>query len=97
MRPIFVGDVLAAARAVAAVEMDERKELCKALFRQAEIADRYTRRVGKPHLDWGRGTLRESAASAPQKGGNSLDEPEFCDCLIVVLEQVRKRPRNSHL
>lgn len=97
MRAVFYGDVCATVRALLVVQSDQRGAACKRIFKEADIADRFVRRLGKVHPHWGAGTLRDAAqnrALAPDPG---FDDPDFLDCLSLVLDELRKRPRSPSL
>lgn len=66
MRPIGLGDLTAAAGALAAVPHGRRAALMAILLAEAETADRFRRRHGRPHPAFGNGTLMAAALARPQ-------------------------------
>ena len=97
MRAIYYSDVTAAARALCSVASYQRADLCKQMIREADIADRFTRRLGKAHLVFGRGTLHETAtlrACVPEPG---FDDQDYCASMVQVLELLCLRPRSAHM
>lgn len=66
MRPVGLGDLSAAAGALAAVAPARRAGLMAILIAEAETADRFRRRHGRPHPDFGNGTLMAAALARPQ-------------------------------
>lgn len=97
MRPTTYVDVLYAARALKAVPLSQRGKLCSRILQEAEAADRYTRRLGKVHPIWGRGTLAEAAAGHHLVVEFGLDDYDDFICIIQVLQHLAARSRNRHL
>lgn len=85
MRPILHSDLSTAARALLCVSSTARPELMSQLVQEAQCADRYTRRLGKPHPRWGNGTLASAAARYVLADEPPMDSSEYCRCLIIVL------------
>ena len=89
MRPVLIGDVIAVAR-VLLTQSDARWPACvDRLLWQADVADRYRRRLGKPHAAWGNGSLMATAAAEPR----IADEPFLADirylrALACVLDRL---------
>jgi hypothetical protein len=81
-----------AARSLLHVPQVERANLCARLLSEADIADRYTRRLGKSHPLWGRGTLREVSGRRSVAAERACNDPEYCACLIMVLAGISDRP-----
>ncbi|WP_425101189.1 hypothetical protein [Tropicibacter sp. S64] len=92
MRPVLHGDVSAAARVLLMVPACAREALARRLVTQAEAADRYRKRLGKAHPFWGNGTLMAAALGwgrlPPER---RLDDPDFAECFVAVLEALRGR------
>ncbi|MEW9918555.1 hypothetical protein AB2B41_03000 [Marimonas sp. MJW-29] len=97
MRSVHVSDVLAVARALRAVPEAQRQGLCAEMIREAELADRYMRRLGKPHPHWGNGTLRDTARRRPMGDALCFDDPQSCRCMAAVMHGLGIRPRSAHL
>lgn len=85
MRPLLLSDVSVAARVLLPVPEAAREDLCRALLRQAEFADRYTRRLKKPHPVWGNGTLLAAASGHRTGAERGLDDAEYRMCFQIVL------------
>lgn len=66
MRPIGLGDLMAAAGALAAVAPPARAALMARLLAEAAAADAFCRREGRIHPDHGNGTLMAVALACPQ-------------------------------
>ncbi len=86
MRPVLHGDVVAAARALLAVDIGTRPRLMRRMIAQASWADRFRRVSGKVHPFWGDGSLEVVAAGHAQKAEPFLDQPDYCECMIAVFE-----------
>lgn len=84
MRQVFHSDVTAAARAMLQVPRAGREALCRRMIQEADCADRYTRRMGRPHRDMGNGTLLAAARMRPLADEPHLGDEEYCRCLEMV-------------
>lgn len=88
MRPILHGDVTAAARALLLVPETAREALCRRMIEEADFADRYAKRLGRPHRLWGNGTLMAAARARPLAEEPALGEERYCRCLELVFRQL---------
>ncbi|GGG64206.1 hypothetical protein GCM10011415_08420 [Salipiger pallidus] len=91
MRPVLPGDVSAAACALLLERSGQRWQVARKMVCEADAADRYRRRIGRTHPQWGNGTLRSAALARGTGPERRLDDPEYIDCLILVLEALRRR------
>ena len=91
MRPVLVSDLITAARAVLASKPTLRTELALQLIKEADFADRYTRRFGRPHAVFGDGTLSSAARKQPLADEPTLDNTSFCECVELVVRQLIAR------
>lgn len=85
MRHIGIADLYHAARAVQAVPPSKRERFCRELLWRAHVADKYVKRLGKLHPEWGDGSLRAAALAQihmNQSGRVSLD---LRGCMSTVL------------
>lgn len=62
MRPLQPADLEAAVRALLAAAPERRGALAAQIVKDAQMADRYRKRLGRAHPDWGTGTLMSAAA-----------------------------------
>lgn len=97
MRAVHLADVMAAAQVLVTVPGSERVELRDRMLREAEIADRFTRRLGRLHPRWGNGTLKDVARRRAAGVASRLDDPVYCEAMILVLLGIQRRPRAVHL
>lgn len=97
MRTVLISDIRALAAVLLAVPEAARQTLCRRVVGQAEWSDRYMRRCGRPHPDWGNGTLLDAAARFEQVRGKGFEDSGYCACFEIALAQLRKRPRAKHL
>lgn len=91
MRAVLLSDVTTAARALLCVPKTERAALCARLLGEAEAADRYARKLRKPHPKWGNGTLRGAVGDMPLEKERVCDDPEYAMCLCMVLRGLTAR------
>jgi len=87
MRPVGLGDLVAAARALAAVPRGQRRAVMAQMLSEAEAADTFRRREGRLHPRYGNGTLMAVALARPQ-GGRTPGEVQSLACLAQALEAV---------
>lgn len=62
-----------------------------ALIEAARLADRYRKRTGRAHPVYGTGSLMGAAAARRQLPEPWLDDPEYLECLAVVIAALRAR------
>ena len=97
MRAVCLSDALALAALLKQTAAPEREAVCNAIFERAAIADRYARRLGRPHPGFGSGTLQAAMPRQRLRGLGPVDNPETCTCLILVLEHLRQRRSDADL
>lgn len=93
MRPILHTDFRDAARALLGQPVSLRAALAVRMVREADWADVFTRRSGQAHPLWGNGTLSDAARQRCLVPEPTLDEAEYCDCLMLVLQALQQRGR----
>lgn len=95
MRPVLIGDVQAAALALAALPVAARDAALDRMFARAAAADRFRKRLGRVHPAWGDGTLAAAArAGAGGRGAAAeafLCDPRYLDGLLRVLGRLAAR------
>ncbi|MFD2739868.1 hypothetical protein ACFSUD_09830 [Sulfitobacter aestuarii] len=91
MRAVLHSDLIAAARALLLVPRDERPALCETMLREADWADRFTRRLGRMHPLWGNGTLLAAARRRDWADEPRVNQPDYCACLLLVLQALAAR------
>lgn len=89
LREVHLSDVTTAARALLAVPPDLRAGLCTRLFDEADCADKFTKRLGKSHLDWGNGTLMAAARAREVLPERTFSDPEYTSCVVLVLQSLQ--------
>ena len=62
MRAVQLADIDIAARALLAVDANARAGVMNELLRRADIADRYRKKLQRPHAQFGTGTLMSAAS-----------------------------------
>lgn len=91
MRPVLHGDAVAAARRLLLLpEAARRPELDRMLAR-AEAADRYRKRFGRAHPQWGNGTLMGLAQHGGLPREPGLGRGAYCRCLALVYAALAER------
>ena len=97
MRPVLHSDVIAAARAVLAAPVALRASTCARLIQEADWADRFTRRLGKPHPLWGNGTLFAAAQRYKRASEPTFDDPAYCSAFEIVMSLLAREKRRGDL
>jgi hypothetical protein len=93
MRPVLHGDLVAAARVLLDLPVDQRPFRMQQLIDAADLGDRYRRRFGRPHPRFGNGSLMAAAAAWPMRTEPPLDSSDYLDCLGRVIEALLARHR----
>lgn len=88
MRPTLHGDISSAARALFGVPEAHRRRLCRRIIREAELADRFVSRTGKPHPVFGTGSLMSAARKRVLLAEPGFDNIDFCRCFEIVLQEL---------
>jgi len=89
MRPVLIGDVLAAARVLFVLGEEDWIVCIDRLIWQAQVADRYRRRLGKPHPAWGNGSLMAVTGTVPKADAEPfLSDPRWLRALCCVLDRL---------
>lgn len=88
MRPVLPIDISNAARALLSVPHEMRQGFAARLVRNAAMADRYRKRFGRAHADWGNGTLMAAARMWPLAPEPRSDNQAFLECQFMVFDAV---------
>lgn len=91
MRPLLPGDLIAAARVLLAVPEAERPVAIRRMIAEAEIADRYRKRLGRGHRLYGNGSLMAAAMRRQLLPEPFLGDPDYLDCLATVIRALSER------
>ena len=91
MRPLLMGDLIAAARVTMLLPAAERPTCVARLLAEAEAADRYRLCHGRNHPRWGNGSLMGAAHGWPRGAEPFLSDRSFLDALGVVIAEVLRR------
>jgi len=91
MRRVHLGDVIAAARALAHCPAADRPQLADLLIRQADAAHRYMKRMGRPHPMWGNGSLESRAGGLGFAQGLDLGQSAHLAAMAQVASALAAR------
>ena len=89
MRPVLIGDIIAAARVLIVVPRDDWDHTVAQLLGQARTADRYRRRFGRAHPAWGNGSVMAAASTWPRGRERFLSDATYLDALRAVIDGLR--------
>lgn len=96
MRPVLVGDILAAARVLMALPRGARDGALAEMLAEADLADRFRRRTGRAHPRFGGGCLM-AAALARRPGPEPFPaDAAFLDALSRVGAALAERAEKRH-
>lgn len=104
MRPVLLGDLVAAACAIYPLPEAARAAEAARMLAQARAADVYRKRFGRGHPLWGNGSLMAVACARPRIREPFLNDGTYLRCLAVVIaalegqihtgeEKSEKKPR----
>ncbi len=88
MRSLYYSDISSAARVLLGAPPEKRRALCQEMIEEANAADRFLRRLGKVHPNYGNGTLRAAALKRLPGAEPSFDDADYRDCFAEVLRQI---------
>ena len=95
MRPLGPGDLDCAVAVVMRQPPVERKAVAARLLFEADVADRYRKRLGRAHPVYGSGSVLSAALRWPDGPRGRVYDASYCAALIVVLTAVQDwRARN---
>ena len=88
MRPLLLGDVTGAARALMYVDENMRVSLARQMLAEAAVAEAHLAKTGKIHPRFGNGSLMAVAMTRPRMPEPRVDDADYVRCLVIVLEAV---------
>lgn len=88
MRAILPGDLERCAIALLAMPPVERPLVMGRILSDADLADRYRKRLGRVHPTLGDGSLTSAARRQGRSARPARCDPRFCACLSVVLDGI---------
>lgn len=91
MRPVLMGDVTVAARALLGVRAGARAPLARRLIAEAQLADRHRAHTGRAHPLHGNGSLMAAATARHLPPEPPLADAAYLHCLIAVIEALALR------
>ncbi len=93
MRRVMIGDLIAAAKVISA--SSDPADASQMLIRQADAAHRYAKRFGRPHPQWGNGSLMARALAMASPGSADLADPRMLDALARLCATLSVRRRRT--
>ena len=88
MRTLLLGDLIAAARVLLCVQVNQRRPLIKVMLRQADAAHAYQDKCAVPHPEWGNGSLMARANMLAQAVEPFASDMHYLQTLHLVLDEV---------
>ncbi len=91
MRAAQLADIEAAARVLLCADRCDRDAAMASLYDQANIADRYRKRLRRPHPAFGSGTLMSAAAGFRMARRPPRCDLDYLECIGIVATFLSKR------
>ncbi len=91
MRAVLMGDIIATARALLVVQPEDRARVLARIFCEAHAAHHFYKRKGRPHPEWGNGSLMARANMSVQQAEPFAGQAEYLDALHQVISGLRRR------
>ena len=89
MRQLLPGDLDCAVAVVMRQPPEARAGVAARLLEEADVADRYRKRLGRAHPAYGSGSLMSAALGWPDGPRGRVYDASYCAALIVVLTAVQ--------
>lgn len=96
MRPILPGDLDCAVAVVMAQPPATRAAVAARMLEQADLADRYRKKLGRAHPVYGTGSLMSAALCWPEGPRGRVYDASYCAALIVVLRALQAWRARDH-
>ncbi len=85
MRSVLIGDIVAAARVLLAAPPQENAKHLALMFDRAHVAHKVSKHLGRPHPQWGNGSLMAVAHQLPQRREPFVSDPAYLAALQLVI------------
>jgi len=94
MRQVLHGDIIAAARSLLEIAPQDRAAAICVMLYHAHSADKFRKRTGGSHRQWGNGSLMTAASPRPKQGEPSLSDLDYLAALQLILHAVLEWKRS---
>lgn len=91
MRPISFADLEVALRVLLSVDEGQRECTMATLIEHAHVADRYRKSLGRPHPEFGSGTLMSAAQGFDMQSRSAYLATEELDAVAVIVKALLAR------
>lgn len=96
MRPVQLADIEVAARSLWPLhDHAARQARVRSILTEARIADKYRKRMGKPHPHFGNGTLMSAATGFAIAPRPSRCDRDYLACLAIVIAELTAASGNQ--
>lgn len=86
MRAVHLSDLNIAARTLLAVPEAIRADMIKEVLSQAQVADKYRKRTGRSHAQFGNGSLSAACQHRIKSRRPDRCDPNYLECLEIVIQ-----------
>lgn len=97
MRAVHLSDLNMAARTLICARVPDRAVMLASLLEQAHVADKYRKRTGRAHPQFGNGTLSDACQQHPRASMPDRCDPQYLGCLAVVINGLLKTRSDQNL
>ncbi len=97
MRPVHLADIEVAARVLLMFDKMDRSRVASELISRANMADRFRKRLGRMHPNFGVGTLMSAAASYPIAPRSSRFAQDELRAIATVINSLLVNTRDQSL
>lgn len=98
MRPILAGDIFALANRLSQLPLADRYPTCARLLEETEWADKFRKKRGALHPQWGNGSLmgRIGVSSRQVSSSPAFQSPDFRASVVIALRSLEDWKRCKH-
>ncbi len=88
MRALHLSDLNLGARTLLRARETDRAQFIKTLLEQAHTADKYRKRTGRAHPEFGNGTLSDACGAHARLPMPDRCDPQYLRCLSDVIKGI---------
>lgn len=88
MRPVLLADIEMAVRVLLPLDVSERRDAAAAMISAGRLGDHYRKRFGRPHSDYGGGTLMSAASRYTKAPRPTAWSGDTLICLHILTTQL---------
>jgi hypothetical protein len=94
MRAVLHVDIVTLGRVLLGTEPDKREHLCDCIFDRAHAADKYRKRFGVYHGQFGTGALASACLGLNRSVEPFLSDRDYVMCLRMIFDRILQGPNH---